>query len=114
MDEDWRKSKTSLVDKFVHYLSNKKEKVIFSVGEEEERIKASVDILSTLSPVFEKMFNETWKGQEKVIPLPDCKPKAFQLFLKVPSAHSTQFNTHVAEEASIINNLTIGVPQQFI
>ena len=84
--EDWRKSKTSFMDKLVHYLSNKKDKVAFSVGgaKKKERIEASVDILSTLSPVFETMFDDKWKGQnEKVIPLSDCQPKAFRLFLEV-------------------------------
>ena len=82
--EDWRKSKKTLLEKFIHFHSNKKD-VKFLVGSpgQEEEIQASSCILSMLSPVFEKMFNETWKGQDDVIPLPDCQPKEFRIFLEV-------------------------------
>jgi len=59
--------------------------VTFSVGPEgeEEEVKSSVFILSALSPVFRSMFGKIWKGQEKVIPLPDIQPKVFRAFLEV-------------------------------
>ena len=59
--------------------------VTFSVGPEgeEEEVKSCVFILSALSPVFRSMLSQRWKGQEKVIPLPDIDPKVFRTFLKV-------------------------------
>ena len=56
-------------------------------------IEASLLVLSAISPVFEKMFDEKWKGQEKVIPLPDIQPKAFRTFLKVLVTLSILLNT---------------------
>ena len=63
------------------------EDVTFSVGPkgEQEEVKSSVFVLSTLSPIFRSMFEaETWKGhQDQVIPLRDIQPKVFRSFLKV-------------------------------
>ena len=59
--------------------------VTFLVGQpgQEETIKGSSFVLSSLSLVFESMFNETWRGQKEVIEIPDIQPKLFKLFFKV-------------------------------
>ena len=79
--EDWRNNKTTVKDK-LEYVD-----ATFSVGDPDlgqvEEIKASVFILRALSPVFETMFDDKWKGQEEVIPLPDIEPKVFRHFLHV-------------------------------
>ena len=73
--------------KLVEYGETRKD-VTFLVGQVEgggavEEVKSSVFILSALSSVFRSMCSETWKGQGKVIPLPDCQPRVFRTFLKV-------------------------------
>ena len=76
---------SSLVWKLTLEYAETQQDVTFSVGPEgeEEEVKSCVFILSALSPVFRSMFSETWKSQEKVIPLPDVDPKVFRTFLKV-------------------------------
>ena len=84
--EDWRKGKKTVGDK-LDYFSKIKGDVTFSVGDPDqgqvEEIRASVINLCALSPVFETMFDDRWKGQEEVIPLPDIQPKIFRHFLNV-------------------------------
>ena len=84
--QDWRKDKKTVGDK-LDYFSKIKGDVTFSVGDPDlgqvEEIQASVFILRALSPVFETMFDDKWKGQEEIIPLPDIQPKIFRHFLNV-------------------------------
>ena len=99
--ENWRDEKKSVWEKF-EYLAQTRGDVTFLVGQpghlgqdkekegegeeikEMEEIKASTFILCAVSSVFETMFDEKWKSQEKgVIELPDIQPKIFRYFLKV-------------------------------
>jgi len=98
MEGDWREGLSCPFEQLVKFAAMNPD-VTFSVGEEgqEEEIKTSTFILSSLSPVFEAMFNETWKGQEKIIPLPDIQPKVFRIFLKVTKA--LQITKHVCHKS---------------
>ena len=99
--EDWRSGKT-LLEKFIQIHSNKKD-VKFLVGSpgQEEEIQASSSILLMMSPVFEKMFNETWKGQDEIIPLPDIQPTVFRAFLEVLT--KLEFGMGIEEHTYILH-----------
>jgi hypothetical protein len=85
------KEKQTILQKLAVNQENQGD-VTFSVGDpsrgQQEVIKAHSFILSSLSPVFEKMFDLNWRGQGKPINLPDVNPKIFRDFLQVSKSNS--------------------------
>ena len=56
--------------------------VSFKVGEEQEVVKAHKLILSSRSPVFEKMFNGAFCETETDPIIPDVSPATFRALLR--------------------------------
>ena len=87
MDDDWRIDLHSAYERLEYFVRTHvvSGEVTFLVGEpgQAEEVTESVVILRAQSSVFDTMLGENWKDKEKIIPLPDCQPKEFRIFLKV-------------------------------